>query len=312
MNKANTLTTELWQTILNLHKFIFNIVPTETRQAIIQPLYVYGIIEPRYFFHLVYVAENFDPFDLSLEAYAKRDPFDHLAITENYFNEWQKQKLIYKDENNKLRITPLFETYREARWNLLNDTLGKHSLNKDQSLNKVLGQFEKVKTAVFQATPLSKRYNFQTRIELGLRSPQDICPLLQFIEYRMDFGALRDDVHLEAWDVVAPELPPIAREMSSLVDGGLTDLNNLIEQQKRRGFEREAYETAVTQLIQNQWLKKDQNLLRLTQLGQEKRAQVEELTNKEFYKPWRHTLTDPEIEQFKENLEYLRKELGGE
>lgn len=307
---ATVLTTELWQKVLALHGQIAGEITAVTRTQLLQLLTDHAITEPRHFFHFVYVVENFDPNALSVAAYAQRDPFDHSSVTQAHFDNWLALGLVDGGENGRYRITPLGNLLRQKRWELLIGDLQQHPLNDATSLHNILAQFGRVKTAVCQAAPPPERHNFQMRTQQGLRPPQPIYPLLQFIEYRMDFGADRDDCHLAAWDEKASDLPPLARELMTIMQNGEAyKIDNIQQQVARRGFGDDGWKTAVSHLNKNKWLTTQQNTAQLTTAGVQLRKTVEQTTNKHFYQPWQQALTTTEISKLANNLATLQNKL---
>ncbi len=308
MSNSSALTTEDWQTVLEIHGRIAQKILASAREPLIEAANRVGLA-PGKLFHFVYVVENFDPSTLNIEAILKRDPFDHPSVVEGHLQDWAQVRWLDSDGNGRFHITEEGRQIRQMRWQFINDALRENTHNSSKALHECLKFLNQIITGI--GSQVSDDYsNFLIRIHKGLKPPMQICPLLQLIEFRMDFGALRDDTHLAAWDDVAPLLSPVERELVSIVDSSATDLTTILEQQARRGFESVVYETAVSNLIQNKWIETDQNLIRLTQLGQQKRTQVETITNEKFFSSWRQALTNQEIEKFKENLEHLRKELS--
>lgn len=138
----------LWQHIVSLHGKIVGEITAVTRHSLRHLLNDHNITEPRHFFHFVYVVENFDPNALSVEGYAKRDPFDHPSVTQASFDNWQALGLIACGENGRYHITPLGHQLRERRWRLIEDDLNQQPLNRQDALHYILTQFGNVKTAV--------------------------------------------------------------------------------------------------------------------------------------------------------------------
>ncbi|MEM7334608.1 MAG: hypothetical protein AAF490_21200 [Chloroflexota bacterium] len=310
MSKILNLTTEDWQTVLEIHGRIAQQIPANHREVLLRAAKEVGLA-PGKLFHFVYVVENFDPADLSVANYQKRDPFDHPQVIQAHLNDWARVGWLEMMANGRFQITRAGHQIRQLRWQIIVDAIASHNKNQSSTLANCLATLKKVKQQVIDGGVTEEYLSFFVRYKKGLKPPPNIGSLLQLIEYRMDFGALRDDVHLAAWREVAPDLSPVEWELISIVgENPQIKLGQFIEQQARRGFEQAVFDTAVTKLTQIQWLKYDRNLLKLEAVANKSRVQVEKITNTKFFNPWQEALTNHEIENHKENLKLLRRELG--
>lgn len=282
----------------------------EAKEAIVSKVAHYGL-PPAEFFHFVYVVENFDSLALSTAVYNTRDPFDHPSTVQAHLDKWHNARWVSKTDNDSYQITAIGHTIRNLRWRILEQNFFANKLNKNKALQACLITFWQIKKNLLNASQSPQNRLFFLRHEKGLKPPMVICPLLQFVEYRMDFGALRDDAHLCAWQTVAPNLSPLAWEVvSMLANGRLSTLDALIQNGARRGYTDADWETAVDTLKTNHWISQNDPNIQLTPQAIKKRQQVETITNQTFSQPWQDALPQNNIQAFTNNLEHLKQALS--
>ena len=307
MQDEPTLTTETWQKILDIHRLISSQISPKTRKKMLSEIASFNL-PPNEFFHFVYVVENFNFKRLRSNDYHSRDPFDHKSVIESHFSKWGEAGWLEANDEFSYRITALGEELRQKRWHLLQGDLQQLSLNESKALNKCLEKFEYIKTIIRQKEMRPFLGSYLKRILHGAKPPETICPVLHFIEHRMDLGAGRDDCHHYAWLIAEQAMSPLSREMVSLIwNGRWQNLDNLIEQQSRRGFDANDYSHAVRRLLSLKWIEQNGKEIRLLPRGIEKRNQVEGSTNHYFYQPWKKAMLNEEITNLIENLDILSK-----
>lgn len=296
----------VWPQILAAHGKIVQSLPPATREAMQALVQSYNV-PPKYVFHLVYLAENYDATALSTEHVQTRDPFDHPDIVEAFWVGSIVAGFVVPDDDGTLRISEAGEAMRRERWRILNDGLAGLNLVPDETLAVVNGLLERVVAETAVSTAPSSAWAFHTRRQRGLKLPvSNLAPLAQLIELRMDLGAFRDDAHLASWcgkyEVSAHGweiLGKIWQQQSVGLDGLAADL-------ERRGFSPKETAVALTQLCAQGWIQQRGENYYLTETGTAVREQAEQETDRFFYAPW-SVLTVQELENLRSGLQELNE-----
>jgi len=131
------------------------------------------------------------------------------------------------------------------------------------------------------------------------RAPDDSsAPLIKIMHYLADFNAFRDDAHMAAFIPVEPT-GYIWESFTLIADGRANSVADLFETLAYRGYAKEDFARAVQNLQEKGWIEQDQptDSYRVTDTGSKIRAEVEELTDRYFYEPWKLALKSGEIDE---------------
>ncbi|KAA3662312.1 MAG: hypothetical protein DWQ04_13780, partial [Chloroflexi bacterium] len=282
-----SILTNIWPQIINAHHALGRSMPEQAR-ADFMALAAKFSVEPGRIFHFVYVVENFDPNALSVAAYQRRDPFDAPQVVQGHFDLWQKLGWIETAVSpTTYRITNTGHDIRQQRWQITNHYMPQVTTQLTIEWDKLFRLLTQVVKQTTQATYAPAKHNFNTRQTFGLKPPHPISKPMQLIEFRMDLGAYRDDVHLTAWQEVATDISSQAWEALTLLwNGTATGLDGVADTLSRRGYTKANYAAAVQGLVEKGLVEETAVSLTVTPTGKTLRDKAESLTNKYFYTPW--------------------------
>lgn len=280
-------TTTHWDLVLELHGRIGSLISPAAKKEMVDFSASFNC-QPGHLFHFVYVIENFDPQNLSAAAYALRDPFYSPEVEQKKLGAWCNAGWVEENRAGSYGITKGGTAVQLKRWQVVQQALHPFTLNDDDIVQLCLKELAETVANIRSLPNGQQRHNFNQRRERGLKPPIAICPLLQLIEYRMDLGAFRDDTHLAAWIAAAPDLPPLAWEIMSLVwDGRWHDQTDLMNENRHRGFAGSKWQAAVSDLLAKQLITSKENAIQMTETGSQAREKVELFTNESFFAPWK-------------------------
>jgi hypothetical protein len=113
-------------------------------------------------------------------------------------------------------------------------------------------------------------------------------------------SAYRDDAHLASW--CSSGLSASAMESLSLIwRGQVKTFQELARKLEFRGYPDSIYLVALAELREREYLEGSRNHLRLTEIGNQFRSEVEESTDQFFFHPW-SCLSENEKDQIAEIL----------
>jgi hypothetical protein len=120
-----------------------------------------------------------------------------------------------------------------------------------------------------------------------------------------DLNAFRDDAHLAAWQPL--EVAGEAWELLTLMwRGEVKNADEMAEKATFRGHSREAYQSALGDLIGRGWVRAaSENAFEVTEAGRQVRKEAEAATDRNFYTPWL-TLNETEIDDLRDLLARLK------
>lgn len=291
MNNLN----ELWPLVLQAHQAILQPITPKYRSEFHRLRHRFQTDDPGLVGHFIYLIENFDPYHLSVEAYQRRDPFDHPQVVAGFLRQAAELGWLTANDDGSYSITEQGQAIRQLRWRIINPLLAKQRPLPTADMEYLLAKLQHIVQAIATAPKPPDQWAIRTRRNHGLRPLSGSAPLLWFAHYRMDLGAYRDDAHLAAWRSVH-QITPLAWEMLGMLWTEQADsAKTLAQQLGRRGFPPADHTAAITDLKQRGWIVlEDNGRCRLTDEGQKIREAAEFRTNSYFYAPWT-TANDREI-----------------
>jgi predicted transcriptional regulator len=199
---------------------------------------------------------------------------------------------------------------RRQRWQILNAALAEMELLPEVELAQLNSLLARVvaETAVFAAK--SSAWAFQTRQQHGLKPPiAPLAPLAQFIEWRMDLGAFRDDAHLATWRKQYDTSPHDWEVMARIWQDQAKTPAGVSDDLARRGFSKLETAVSLDKLINLGWLTQEHDAYRMTEEGNWVRQTAEQQTNNIFYGPW-STLTPSELKAVQQLLKTVSSKIN--
>jgi DNA-binding MarR family transcriptional regulator len=301
---AITHLTDLWPLIVQAHIRVFQTIAPAAEIKLGELVQAVQASQPRYLFHFIYIVENYNPHQLSVEAYQRRDPFDNPQLVAADFAQFMALGFIEPNGPDTFQITDKGHEVQQQRCQILNELLTKVDLMATADLKHLLTLLRRVVAATAVAPEPPAKWAMTSRWQHGLKLPQNSHPLFHFNNYRMDLGAYRDDAHLATWRDPFTISPPAWEAFSLLWAEQANTLDDLFSQLARRGYPQSTYTKALQDLQQRKWIIKEGDVYRLTETGQTIRETAERQTNTYFYMPW-FTLSHQEIEELRSLLKRL-------
>ena len=138
---------------------------------------------------------------------------------------------------------------------------------------------------------------------------EDAAPQAKLDEYLDDLNAFRDDAHLTAYKLEAPNLSAPAWEaFTFLWRDGLNSGQALQERLGFRGHDATAYTNALRELVAHNWATENDGEFTLTDAGRTVREAVEQKTDDIFFAAWA-ALSNGQLAQLLGRLRQLRRNL---
>jgi hypothetical protein len=124
-----------------------------------------------------------------------------------------------------------------------------------------------------------------------------------------DLNAFRDDAHLAAWQPLS--ISGQAWELFTFLwRGEVKNADEMTEKAAARGHSREAYQSALGDLIGRGWVRAaSESVFEVTEVGRQIREEAEAATERNFYTPWQ-VLNDVEVVDLQQLLTRLKTVLA--
>jgi hypothetical protein len=171
-------------------------------------------------------------------------------------------------------------------------------------LDRLAALLTKVVTACFN-TPIE---HFGLTDSYGLAPNGNATTLARIDQALDDLNAFRDDAHLAAWRPL--QVAGEAWELFTFLwRGEVKNADEMLEKAAQRGHTREAYLSALGDLIGRGWVRAaGESAYEVTDAGRQVRAAAEVATDRNFYTPWQ-VLNDSEVKNLNELLTRLKTAL---
>lgn len=277
----------LWSLILNAHQTAVQAIAQPYRAEFERLRGRFQTDNPAIVGHFVYLVENFDPNHFSVEAYQRRDPFDHPQVVADFLKQAADLRWLEPTGDDVYRITDQGHAIRNLRWRISNPLFADQTPLPAADMEYLLAKLQHFVVATAASPRPPNKWSLKTRLRHSLQPPPGSAPLYWFVHYRMDLGAYRDDAHLATWRDVH-QTTPLAWEMLTLLWSDQADsAETLAQQLGRRGFPPADHTAALTDLQQRGWITQEgDGRCQLTAEGQSVRDTAETLTNTYFCSPW--------------------------
>lgn len=255
-------------------------------------------------------ALEFDPEPISVAKLRIRDIYASegivfallaLMASEKWLEPVNKDEYLLSDEGRALA---------EGRVDRMREAIASLEQELDLSL---LGRLESLLEWIISASMAcdDPPGNWCLRYSRNRAPGPNSSPLVKINQYMADFNAFRDDAHMAAW---RPQgVSGYTWEAFAFVcDGSADTALNIDRALHYRGYSTGEYAAALDSLVQRGWLEDvlgDPGRYRPTDVGSDVRQEVERLTNRYFYEPWKQLGNDEQTETVN-LMNRLRQELG--
>jgi hypothetical protein len=294
--------TEIWPLCGEASQAIF----TVTRPFVTPIADETGLTQPRTL-HTLLLALALDPESISPERVCQRYPYATRDSWDQPMQALAERQLLAKQAAGSYQLTPggraiVTRVLKEFYGGLagLEKSIEKEYPAADR--DRLAALLDKLITACF-AAPI---------VITNLKDSHGLVPagstLARIDQALDDLNAFRDDAHLAAWQPLG--VTGHAWELFTLLwRGEVQNADEMAEKAKFRGHSREAYQSALGDLIGRGWVRAaGENSFEVTTVGRQLREEAEAATDRNFYAPWL-ILNDTEIADVRDLLARLKTAL---
>jgi hypothetical protein len=296
--------TELWPLCGEASQAIY----TATRPVVGPIVNETGLTQPGAMQTLL-VARAIEPDALTPERIWRRYPYGTLERRAEPMASLAERRLLEVEDDGSYRLTPggraivtrlLKEFYAGLAG--VEKTIG--PVYPAADLDRLAALLTRIVTACFNA-PID---HFGLTDSHGL-APNGTAAILARIDQALDdLNAFRDDAHLAAWRPL--QIAGEAWELFTFLwRGEVKNVDEMAEKAAFRGHSREAYQSALGDLIGRGWVRAvNEGAYEVTDAGRQLREAAEAATDRNFYTPWQ-VLNDVEVTELHELLARLKTAL---
>lgn len=256
-------------------------------------LYLYGELGLDYF---------------SVADFQKRDPFTNPERFERSFARFDVKGWIAPIPDERYQVTD--EACQGVRQIV---QAGDEQLNDFQSIPLAdLDKLEKLLGKIKKGNELAPEPPQKWAVFKRFRVANESSLLIvQIRETLMDLFAYRDDSYISAAHPHFGQAGIVWSVLESVCNGEAVTAEQMSEIMSFRGYDIEDYEVAIQAAVEIGWVEAAEipGTFRPTQKGRDLREQVEQLTDKYFFRPW-SVLTDKELAELSDLLTRLRDQLS--
>jgi hypothetical protein len=309
-NQPFTKCAEVWPLCSEVSQAIYQLT-----RPIINPLAEeLGPAQGRGLYALL-TARSYEPESLSLERVCRRTPYASPETAWAFLpvKELAERDLLEAQNDGSYRLTTggravIARILKEFYAGLagIEQSIGPAYSSVD--LERAATLLEKIVTASFNS-PFGK-WSLTTAHRLAPAG--EVAALAHIDQALDDLTAFRDDAHLAAWQPLGVTGP--AWELFTFLwRGEVKNAGEMAEKAAARGHTREAYQSALGDLIGRGWVRAAGNAewsaCEVTEAGREIREEAEAATDRNFYTPWQ-VLSETELNDLGELLTRLKTALA--
>ena len=257
-------------------------------------------------------ARSYEPEPLSLERLCRRTPYASPESLWTFLpiEELAERDLLVAQSDGTYRLTTggravIARILKEFYAGLagIEQTIG--SAYSPSDLDRAAKLLERIVAASFNSS--FDKWSLTTTHRLA--SAGEVAALAHLDQALDDLNAVRDDAHLAAWQPLG-----VAGQTWELFTflwrGEVKNADEMAEKSAARGYTREAYQSALGDLIGRGWVRAaSEGAFEVTEVGHQIREEAEAATDRNFYTPWQ-VLNDAEVTDLKELLTRLRAALA--
>ncbi|MCP4165483.1 MAG: hypothetical protein GY759_06270 [Chloroflexi bacterium] len=224
----------------------------------------------------------FEPTPTTIEGLLLLSPYDSAGRYRPHLNQALKQAYLLEQPTGTFCLT---DTGRLAVDQFIADLRAVMVAFDPLSLQEG-GRLAHCLKRLVQASLLVLPAAAPAAITHSYRLMPDRSPSLPFIEQCIScLAAYRDDCHIAAWQPGGLAGPAL-EALTLLIRGRADSLQSLHVQLVRRAQPRQAYRAALVELRERGYIEGPDDALIATEPGRDYRQQVEEETDRLFFKPW--------------------------
>ena len=293
---------EMWPLCGEVSQAVF----TVTRPVVNPIIDESGLTQPRVV-HTLLIARAIEPDAISPERIWRRFPYGALENWAQPLTISAERQLLKAQSDGSYRLTPggralVARVLKEFYAGLAGVEKSIGPVYPAADLDRLAELLTKIVTACFNV-PIDR---------FGLADSHGLTPtgsaLAQIDQALDDLNAFRDDAHLAAWRPL--QATGEAWELFTFLwRGEVKNVDEMAEKAAARGHSREAYQSALGDLIGRGWVRAaNEGAYEVTDAGRQLREAAEVATDRDFYTPWQ-VLGDSEVKELPELLARLKTAL---
>ena len=304
-NQAFTKFAEVWPLCGEVSQAIY----TVTRPFVNPIVNESGLTQPRVV-HTLLIARAIEPDAISAERIWRRYPYGTPASWVQPMVTLAERQLLEAQASGSYRLTPggraittrLLKEFYAGLTGIEKSIEVAYSAADSDRLAALLA---KIVTASFNA-PIDLA---SLKDSHGLAPNGNATALARIDQALDDLNAFRDDTHLATWQSLG--VTGQAWELFTFLwRGEVKNADEMVEKAAFRGHSREAYQSALGDLIGRGWVRAAKaTAFEVTATGRQVREKTEATTDSYFYSPWQ-ALSETEVKDLRELLTRLKAALA--
>jgi hypothetical protein len=296
--------TEMWPLCGEVSQAIF----TATRSVVDPIVNETGLTQPGAV-HTLLVARALEPEAVSPERIWRRYPYGTLERRAEPMAALAERQLLEAQGDGSYRLTPggraiVTRLLKEFYAGLAGIEKSIGAVSPATDLDRLAALLTRIVTACLNA-PID---HFGLTDSHGLAPNGNATALARIDQALDDLNAFRDDAHLAAWRPL--QVTGEAWELFTFLwRDEVKNADEMAEKTAFRGHPREAYQSALGDLIGRGWVRAaNEGAYEVTDAGRQLREAAEVATDRNFYTPWQ-VLNDSEVKELPELLARLKTAL---
>jgi hypothetical protein len=268
-----------------------------------------GLTQPRVV-HTLLMARAVEPDAISPERIWRRFPYDVLENWARPLVTLTERQLLEAQGDGSYRLTPggralITRLLKEFYVGLAGIEKSIEVVYPAADVDRLAVLLDTIVTACFNA-PIDR---FGLTDSHGLAPNGNTAALARIDQALDDLNSFRDDAHLAAWRPL--QITGETWELFTFLwRGEVKNADEMVEKAAFRGHSREAYQSALGDLIGRGWVRATgESACEVTEVGRQGRAEAEAVTDRNFYTPWQ-VLNDVEVKDLSELLMRLKTALA--
>ncbi len=245
-----------------------------------------GLTQPRVVQALL-LARAVEPDSISPERILQRYPYDARTSWEQPLIILVERQLLEAQGDGSYRLTPggraiTTRILKEFYAGLAGIEKSIEPVYLATEIDRLASLLNQIVTACFKA-PIDRS---GLNASHGLAPNGEAAALAHIDQALDDLNVFRDDAHLAAWRPFA--VTGQAWEFFTFLwRGAVKNAAEMTEKAAFRGYSREAYQSALGDLIGRGWVRATgENTFEVTEAGRKVREEAEVVTDRNFYTPW--------------------------
>jgi DNA-binding MarR family transcriptional regulator len=251
----------------------------------------------------VQVAYGFAPQPLTPAHFVKRTPYANPEAYRKQMDESVERGWLKAVGEGEYKLTAKGKEVVEHLWNTGDEVFGGLESLPDADMKQIIALLQKVVDKVREMPEPAEKWAFSwgSKFDRGPKAPL----MVQARRRLLDLLALRDDVHIAAWQPY--DVSGQAWEAFTFAwRGDAGTAAELAEKLPFRNYDGDAYAAALKDLVARGWIAKENDRYVATEKGKKLRQKAEEATDRYFDAAW-VALSEAETKEIKGLLKRLAK-----